>query len=95
MPRTRTKKHVHRNIEVRIVGVLDDIYTLDPGTCSLEVDTDLSDHQRLAVVKCEDCGVEFEFEWDEWDSADLPPWARAAVEIVRKDRGDDVGDEED
>lgn len=84
-------EHIHRDIKVIVIGATDDVYTLDPETFTVEIDNEMSDDSHLGKVSCGECDEEYEFDWDDTDDPelleDLPEWARAAIAIVRKERG--------
>jgi hypothetical protein len=80
-------EHTHRNIEVRFLGVEDEVYHLDPVTCTIEEEQDLPHPQLLVQVSCEECAVFYEFEWRDSEAYDMPGWARAALHLVLAKRG--------
>lgn len=78
-----------REIEVRYIGVLDDIYTVSPAG-EVSLDNDLSESAQPIIVKCSGCGAERTVTALVWavQRESLPGWVIGAVRLVKLHRGD-------
>jgi hypothetical protein len=78
-------------VEVRLLGVTDDVYLLGSDGDSLDTVNDLNeDSQQRALVQCVECRFSEEFLWEDAEAvAELPVWARLAIAEVRKERRDE------
>jgi hypothetical protein len=76
----------HTNVTVKVIGVLDDVYSLNLETGELG---EMSDYAREGEASCDDCNEAVVFEWSEWKEEEVPEWAWGMISKVKASRGED------